>query len=170
MHVRSVEALITTLNTAEVRYLVVGGLAVVAHGFVRFTADVDLIVDLEEQNLQRAVRAFLSLSYRPRAPVALEEFIDPSKRALWIREKGLTVFSLYSPLHPATEVDLFAEAPLPFATAYTRAVRQEVAPNALATFVGFDDLVALKRRAGRPQDLLDVERLTILREGRGADD
>jgi len=38
---RSVEAIIGALNAARVRYLVAGGLAVVAHGYVRFTADID---------------------------------------------------------------------------------------------------------------------------------
>ena len=43
MEKRSVEAIIRALNAASARYLVAGGLAVVAHGYVRFTADVDLI-------------------------------------------------------------------------------------------------------------------------------
>ena len=45
----------------NVRYLVAGGLAVVAHGYLRFTADVDLIVDLEPANVTRAVAALESL-------------------------------------------------------------------------------------------------------------
>ena len=45
MVVRSLEVIFLALNNAGVRYLVAGGLAVVAHGFVRFTNDVDLIVD-----------------------------------------------------------------------------------------------------------------------------
>ena len=45
MERRSVEAIVEGLNRAQVRYLIVGGLAVVAHGFVRFTADIDLVLD-----------------------------------------------------------------------------------------------------------------------------
>ena len=165
MQSRSVEAIVRALNAAGVRYLVVGGLAVVAHGFVRFTADVDLVLDLDEQNLRRAIAAFTSLDYRPRAPVAIGEFLDPATRAGWVREKGLTVFSLYSPAHQATEVDVFAEAPFDFASAYQRAVRAEVAPDVAATFASLDDLILLKKRAGRPQDVLDIERLTTLRDG-----
>jgi len=44
MEVRSVEAIVRALNTAEVEYLIVGGLAVNAHGFVRLTRDVDLVL------------------------------------------------------------------------------------------------------------------------------
>ena len=52
---RSVDAIVGALNVANVRYLVAGGLAVVAHGYVRFTADIDVIVDLEASNVLRAV-------------------------------------------------------------------------------------------------------------------
>lgn len=47
MERRSVEAIVRALNDAGVRYLIAGGVAVVAHGYVRFTADLDVILDLE---------------------------------------------------------------------------------------------------------------------------
>ena len=162
MEKHSVEAIVGALNMANVRYLVAGGLAVVAHGYVRFTADVDLIVDLEPANVMRAVTALESLGYRPRAPVAFAEFADPQKRAQWVRDKNLTVFSLYSPQHVLTEIDLFVELPLDFEAAYRSAVRKEVASGVAATFIGIRDLRRLKERAGRPQDLLDLEKLKSL--------
>src|SRR5213596_2575549 len=102
MERHSVDAVVEALNAANVRYLVAGGLAVVAHGYVRFTADVDLIVDLEPANVVRAVAALESLGYRPRAPVAFAEFADPRKRAEWARDKNLTVFSVHSAQHALT--------------------------------------------------------------------
>lgn len=135
----------------------------VAHGYVRFTADVDLVLDMDEGNLRRAVVAFEALGYRPRAPVPFGEFAEAPRRAAWVHDKGLTVFSLYSPAHPATEVDLFAESPFDFSAAYPRAARMEVAPGLMATFAGLDDLIALKKRAGRPQDAIDVQQLETLR-------
>jgi hypothetical protein len=162
MEARSVEAIIRTLNGAGVRYLVAGGLAVVAHGFVRLTADVDVILDLDPENVRRATAALATLGYRPRAPVRLEEFADPAKRDEWIRDKGLTVFSLFSVDHSATELDLFVEVPLDFEEAYRNAARMEVAPGVEATFVGLAELMRLKRQAGRAQDLLDIEKLQLL--------
>jgi hypothetical protein len=159
METHSVGAIVRALNSANVRYLVAGGLAVVAHGYVRFTADVDLIVGLEQTNATRAIAALESLGYRPRAPVPFADFADSQKRALWVRDQNLTVFSVYSPHHPLTEVDLFVEPPLDFDVAYQRAVRKEIAPGLAATFVGIGDLRHLKRLAGRPQDLLDLEKL-----------
>jgi hypothetical protein len=84
METRSIDAIVQALNGASVRYLVAGGLAVVAHGYVRFTADLDLIVDLEPANVARAVAALETLGYRPRAPVAFAEFADPQKRTQWV--------------------------------------------------------------------------------------
>ena len=159
MQKRSVEVIIKALNDASVRYLIAGGLAVVAHGYLRFTADVDLILDLNEDNARRALSALSGLGYRPRAPVAIDDFADPKIRSQWVREKGLTVFSLHSPQHSATEVDLFVEPPLDFASAYRAALKLEVGAGVPATFLGYDDLLALKKTAGRPQDLADIERL-----------
>jgi hypothetical protein len=158
----SVEAIITALNRSNVRYLVAGGLAVVAHGYLRFTADVDLIVDLERANLGRAIEALDTLGYRPRAPVPFEQFAEPALRQQWVRDKGLTVFSLYSSEHPATEIDLFVESPVDFDQAYVGARWMEVAPGITASFLGLADLLLLKRRSGRPQDLLDVDKLNAI--------
>jgi hypothetical protein len=160
----SVSAIIEALNSAGVRYLIAGGLAVVAHGHVRFTADLDLFLDLEKENLSRAVGAFAGLGYRPRAPVPLADFIDAAKRDSWIRDKGLTVFSLFSPTHAATEIDIFVEAPCDFEPAFARCSRMEIAPSLIATFVSFEDLLAMKKRAGRPEDIEDINRLRALRD------
>jgi len=167
MERHSIEAIVSALNRANVRYLIVGGLAVVAHGYVRLTADIDLVLDLEAGNVARALPALKQLGYRPRAPVQLEEFADPQKRAEWVRDKGLTVFSLYSAEHVATEVDLFVEAPLDFEAAHAAAAAMEVAPGLAATFVGLSDLLRLKRQAGRTQDRLDIEQLEALHRARG---
>jgi predicted nucleotidyltransferase len=166
MEVRSIEAVIRALNDAGVRYLIAGGVAVVAHGYVRYTADLDLILELTDANLRPAVAALTGLGYRPTAPVPLEAFADGPTRAEWIRSKGLTVLSLFSPHHPKTVVDLFVEEPLDFTQAFASATRIDVADGLPATFVGLDDLLELKRRAGRPKDAIDIEHLNKIREGR----
>ena len=163
----SVEAIVRALDAAGVRYLVVGGLAVAAHGYVRFTADIDIVLDPAPAALRAAIEALRGLDYQPRAPVTIEEFADPAKRARWTREKGLTVFSLFSDRHPATEIDLFVEPPFDFESAYARAARFELAPGLQATFVGLADLLDMKRTAGRPQDQQDLEALLALRPPEG---
>lgn len=163
MERRSVEAIVRALNDAAVRYLIAGGLAVVAHGYLRFTADVDLILDLDAKNVGKAIKALQGLGYYPRVPVSAEQFLDPEVRARWIREKGMKVFSLISALHQKTDVDLFAEAPLDFERAFADATRVEVTPGVPAAFVSLDDLLLLKSQAGRPLDLEDIRQLKELR-------
>lgn len=167
MQKQSVETIVRALNDADIRYLIVGGLAVVAHGYVRFTADLDLIMDLETGNLQRAMTVFAGLGYTPRAPVRLEDFADSQTRRRWITEKGMKVFSLVSSQHRATEIDLFAEVPFDFDAAYGSACRFEVSPGVEATFVDLERLISLKNQAARPQDLVDIEELKARCKGAG---
>jgi predicted nucleotidyltransferase len=47
MEVRSIEAIVKSLNDAGVKYLIVGGLAVIAHGFVRLARDTNIVLQLE---------------------------------------------------------------------------------------------------------------------------
>jgi hypothetical protein len=164
MEKSSVEVIVKTLIEHQVRYLIAGGLAVAAHGYVRFTADVDLILATDEANLKRAVAALESLDYRSRAPVEFSEFIDPRNRQQWAGDKHMIVFSLYSPRHPATEIDLFLEPPLDFEKAYAAAANIELAPNVRGSFCSLNDLISLKEKGGRPQDLRDIAQLRRLQQ------
>ncbi|MFA5138666.1 MAG: hypothetical protein WC728_05475 [Elusimicrobiota bacterium] len=167
MQATSVETIIRALNGAGARYMIAGGLAVVAHGFLRFTADIDIVLAFDDENLGRALPALSKLGYQPRAPVPMQDFIDPAKRAVWVKEKGMRVFSLFSSAHPATEIDVFVEPPFDFDAAYAAALRQELCPGVEAVFVGLDDLLRMKRDAGRPKDLQDIGELESLRKDLG---
>ncbi|MEW6668335.1 MAG: DUF6036 family nucleotidyltransferase [Thermodesulfobacteriota bacterium] len=162
MKLKEIETIFGSLNDQKVRYLVAGGLAVVAHGYLRFTADIDLILDMDPKNLRTAMQVFKSLGYGPRAPVELEDFVDSEMRRTWVCEKGLTVFSLWNPDRPGMEIDLFVDEPIPFEEAYRRNVCLCVAGAVEASFVALDDLITLKRRAGRARDLDDIEKLCAL--------
>lgn len=164
------ERIFAALEQAGVRYLVVGGVAVVLHGHPRLTADLDLVIALDPANVRGAVDALAALGYRPRAPVPLSAFADPEQRRAWIAEKGLTVLSLTSPELPLTEVDLFATEPLPFEPAHARALSVTIG-GVRVTAASLDDLIQLKRAAGRPKDLADVDALEAIRRERdGASD
>ena len=73
------------LENAGVRYLTVDGVATVLHGYARLTADVDLVVQLEESNCRKAIEALLALQFRPRAPANALDFANQAKREEWIR-------------------------------------------------------------------------------------
>ena len=54
MKLASLEAIVRSLNEGNVRYLIAGGLAVNAHGYIRLTQDVDLVIALDPANIGRA--------------------------------------------------------------------------------------------------------------------
>jgi hypothetical protein len=101
--------------------------------------------------------------------VRFADFAKAESRARWIEEKGMVVLSLWSPNLPATELDLFASEPFPFEAAYARALRADLG-SVIATVAGLEDLIALKRSAGRPQDLDDVRALEALASDAGERD
>ena len=160
----AIETVLAALNDAGVRYLIVGGVAVVLHGHLRTTADLDLVVQLESENALRAVRALAKLGYQPHAPVQVEQFADPAVRNTWIRDKGLTVLSLWSSRFPGLEVDLFVSEPFNFDATYARALDVSL-DETTATVVSIQDLLALKRMSDRPIDQADVDALKSLAPG-----
>lgn len=157
------QRIFAALAAEQVRYLVVGGVAVVLHGHPRFTADLDLVVALDHDNVLSAVRALASLGYQPRAPVPAEQLADAESRRAWVEDKGLTVFSMWSPRFSATEVDLFVEEPFPFEEAYDRRVQVDLGTTRL-TVASLQDVLALKREAGRPRDLEDIAALEAIEQ------
>ncbi|PWB79646.1 MAG: hypothetical protein C3F08_06225 [Candidatus Methylomirabilota bacterium] len=159
--VGEIESILDALNRAGVRYLIVGGVAVVLHGYLRTTADLDLIIQLERDNVLKAVRALQDHQYRPRAPVSAEDFAEQQIREQWIQDKGLEVFTLWSPAHPTLELDLFVSEPFDFDAVYARALHVPLEKTE-ATVIAFDDLIALKRGVGRPRDLDDIAALESL--------
>jgi hypothetical protein len=137
MSAHPIEQVLAALNAAEVRYLIAGGVAVVLHGHLRTTADLDLVVALDHANASRAILALQSLGFRPRAPVPADQFA------------GL-------------EVDRFVKEPFDFEQGYARAVVVQL-DSTSARVVSLDDLLAMKRAAGRPLDGADVEALEAIR-------
>ena len=164
MKLKNIENIFESLNKADVRYLLAGGLAVVAHGYLRFTADIDIVLGMDEDNLIRAIRVFESLGYRPRAPVDLHDFPNPEKRSEWIEKKGLSVFSLWNPDEPATEIDIFVESPLDFDSAYYSGKVFDISMDIEVKVLSLEDLIFLKKKAGRPKDLDDISKLNALYE------
>lgn len=164
MKLASFEAVVRALNEAEVRYLVAGGLAVNAHGYLRFTKDADLVIDLITDNVLRAMTALEALEYRPTVPVDPRQFADAEKRRQWVQEKNMQVFQLWSERYPDTPIDIFAELPFSFAEEYERALNKPLYGAVDVRFVSLDTLIRMKESAGREQDRIDVAHLRMGRE------
>ena len=163
MEVRSLETIIRTLNGAAVQYLVVGGLAVNAHGFVRLTRDVDIVLRLEPENAARGLSALVQAGWRLAIPEKPEAFADAATRERWRTEKNMIVLKLWSDAHLRTPIDIFVYEPFDFAAEYAQAVHLEICPGVSAPVVSLATLLEMKRMAGRPQDLEDVKELERVR-------
>ena len=155
------ENVFRSLQKKNIRYAVAGGVALVLHGVVRFTADLDLIVDLEPENLGRFIQTMTELGYRPRNPVNVGDLLDPAVREQWKREKDMTVISFVDPSQPMTLVDVFIEEKIPFREIMQAIVQME-ARGIMIPVVSVQHLKRLKKAAGRPQDLADIEALEAL--------
>jgi hypothetical protein len=164
----SLEAVVRALDAAGVPFIVVGGLAVVAHGYGRQTQDLDIVIRLEPESVRNAFAALATLGYRPRVPVTAEGFADAAQRARWIAEKGMTVLNFQSDLHRETPVDIFVSEPFDFEAEHRLALTEEIATGVPMRFLRLDTLLQLKSAAGRTQDLADVAELRAL-HGKDAD-
>lgn len=153
------------LHDNGVRYVVAGGFAAVMHGCNRFTADLDLIVDLAPEEARKAVATLSGLGLKPRVPVDPFAFADAATRQQWARDKGMQVFTFTDPDVPAFSVDLFIEPPDDFEQLRARATVLSYHGRSLP-ICGLDDLIALKKAAGRPQDAADIRDLEQIRDRR----
>lgn len=158
-----------SLAAADVRFIVVGGVAVVLHGHLRLTADLDLVLDMTPDNLRRAVSALADLDFKPRAPVPIETFESPEERKRLRREKQMEVFSLWSASRAGFEVDLFTETPFDYDEVARRATR--VIVDGFEILVApVSVLIAMKRKASRGRDLEDITVLERILRERGESD
>lgn len=161
MKADSAREVFRALTDARVRFLLVGGLAVNVYGLMRMTLDIDLVVQLIPENVQRAFDALAAVGYRPMIPVTAEQFGDEQTRQTWIREKGMRVLRFHSDRHWQTPVDLFVSEPFPFEEEYKAATIREISGVGDIRVVSLETLKRMKQDAGRPQDLADLDSLKL---------
>lgn len=147
--------LLERLSAHEVDFVVVGGLAGVAHGSARMTNDLDICYSRDRANLDALGAALVELGARLRGIPDEVPFVPDG--ATLRRTSILTLETSEGAL------DLLVEpkgAPA-YATLRRRAARVELA-GADVLVASLEDLLAMKRAAGRPKDLLDVEELEAI--------
>ena len=106
--------LFAVLATARVRFVLVGGLALVLHGLDRLTADVDLVIDLSAKSALAAVDALTAAGYRPLAPVDPIALADPAQRDEWQSLRNMQVFSFWDSTNARPTVDIMLAPAVPF--------------------------------------------------------
>ncbi|MBA2522795.1 MAG: hypothetical protein H0V25_05625 [Solirubrobacterales bacterium] len=152
-------AIFDILAGHRVDYIVLGGFAVGAHGYIRATKDIDIVPDPDPLNLERLAASIAELDGRVRG---VEEFSDdelpqPDAEGLalggnWVMDTKHGRFDVLQLVSDFEYADLASSA-----------VESEVFGHQIR-FCGYDHLVAMKKAAGRDEDLLDLKRLREMRE------
>jgi hypothetical protein len=153
----SARELLSALLDAGVAFVIVGGLAAQAHGSPLITEDLDICHDLDRENLERLAAVLAELSAVRRG---MPEGVEPPLDARALRAGD--VFTLRTRFG---DLDLLShpEPGLDYQMLRSRAIRFELYGSDV-WMASLDDLVAMKRAAGRPKDLLALEHLGALRE------
>lgn len=164
MNLPAFEAVAKALDIARVRYLVAGGLAVNAHGYIRLTMDIDVVIALDPDNIRQAFKTLADIGYHPSVPIDAEAFAQPAQRERWRAEKGMQVLNFHNNAFPGTSVDVFVYEPFDFPHEYEAALQGELLPGVNVRFVSIPTLIEMKRVAGRLRDMDDIQHLQWLQE------
>jgi predicted nucleotidyltransferase len=146
-----------------VDFVVIGGVAVIGHGSQRVTQDVDFVAATDADNLARLEAALHELG-------AELWGVDAHLLGIDLDAHTLAEGGNFTLVTRAGGLDFFNEVPggAPYEQVRARSVVADVPGGVQIRVAGIDDLLAMKRAAGRPRDLQDIATLThIERERRG---
>ena len=157
------ESLFRAFNKARIKYLVVGGVAVNLYGYVRFTGDLDILLLLKEQNLQKFKTIMKEIGYHERLPVSIMALSDQKQVKRWLHEKNLKAFSFVPPKNNPLQIDIIMEESLEF----EKIVKNKVIikfDNISIPVISIRDLVHMKKKANRDKDIIDLKALFQLKK------
>lgn len=150
--------LLDELMAREIRYVLVGGLAVNLHGVPRLTADLDIVLALDPDNTKSFVALMEDLGYRPRVAADPRGLAHQETRTKWIEERGMQVFTFWHPQSPFADVDVLISLSVSFDELWAGRCEKRLGETRVQ-IAGIPHLKTLKQVAGRKQDLADIEAL-----------
>ena len=156
-------ALLRALREHDVEFVAIGGFSLAAHGVVRGTKDLDVVPEPSRPNLERLMAALRDLGAEP---LELADF-RPEELPYPLSVEGLEAGGNWAlaTRHGRLDVMQYVEAVESYAQLRASAEDFQLSDQGSYSFAGLDDLVAMKRAAGRPQDLIDI---ADLERARGA--
>jgi hypothetical protein len=156
--------LLQALSDEQVQYVLVGGMAVQLHGFLRSTFDIDLVLAMNDENLSRFIAVAQRYGLIPVSPVPIESLRNASLIEQWHSEKGMLAFALREPHIGGSAVDVLVRPDVPYDTLIANAVAGELFGRKV-WIASIDDLLVMKRIANRPKDKLDIAALDKIKRG-----
>lgn len=150
-----IEKVIHTLDRHNIRYALVGGYAVALHGAIRGTVDIDIAIALTRTSLESTEQALKAIGLEPRLPVTATDVYR--YREEYISNRNLVAWSFINPHNPLEVVDVLITED----AANIRTVNRQAFGTRIKV-AAIPDLITLKRKAGRPQDLEDIQALEKL--------
>jgi hypothetical protein len=148
------DEILRILHAHGVDFVVIGGIAVMVHGYLRNTKDLDIVVRPATLNLSRLSAALAELEAESRASAAVK-LTDPRQLR---RAPRLPLMTNVGPLD-VLNMEHLAGAPASYDALRNAALTIEFRGSELAV-AGLSDLIRMKRAAGRAHDLADIEALT----------
>ncbi len=139
---------ILALNQCEVKYILVGGYAVILHGYSRTTGDMDIWVQPIRENYHRLAQAFQTFGM-PVFDMTEDKFLAPD------------FYDVFTFGKPPVCIDIITHIKgLDFEEAATNAQWFEIEEKLHVHGLSLHDLIQAKRASGRNKDLDDIEHLT----------
>lgn len=156
--------LLSALSEAQVRYVLVGGMAVQLHGYFRTTFDVDLVLAMDDENLTRFIGVAKQIGLVPSISVSIDSLRNAAQIEQWHREKGMLAFALRERQTGGGVVDVSVRPEVSFDQLHKNAVVGELFSQQVM-IASIDDLLTMKRCANRDKDKLDIAALEKIKRG-----
>lgn len=146
--------LLSLFRKYKVRYMVVGGYAVMKYTEPRFTKDLDLWIATDKTNAE-AVYSALKEFGAPLVKLTPKDFTEKG----YFYQMGSAPFRL----------DIMMSIPaVEFESSWERRIEVRI-EDVIVPFIAKEDLIASKKSSGRPQDLIDVDKLGKAEQNGSAD-
>jgi hypothetical protein len=150
--------IVRTLNEHDVRYVIIGGLAAVLWGSDHHTNDIDVCYERSPDNLRALVTALRAMDAHLRGlPDGVPEIIDERAFRLGDSMTFTTKYGWFDCLGAPAGTTGYKQL-------LTNATAMDIRPGLAVQVASLDDVIEMKRTAGRPKDMWLVEQLKRLKQ------
>lgn len=150
---------IKSFDDNKIDYAIVGGFALALHGAVRGTVDLDFVVRLNKGQFHAVQEALEGLGLVSRLPVKAEDVFN--FREEYIKNRNLIAWSFSNPKNPSEVVDIIITEDVG-----QLSIKKIKSGAHVIKVASIRDLIRMKKKSGRPQDLEDIKALQILEKSK----